>query len=524
MRTPILKSLLLLSCIFLISFSHPANAAKPAHKAFKIAAPLEEGLVPVLTDAEYEKMNAETKGDIKARNIAAEDRLDYATLVDDDFKNLTADLVGGTHWADKHEKANSKTAGVKTPEKLAEVIADYEGRYNNLSNGAKIVTAQLIALKPFRGILYRLRPLAEAQHTPFIHGMIISYLRGVNAGINNLFPSEQWKAGFEYISKPYPGMGKQIFDEQDFYDYIAKELRPSVGNLSNRISALKLTQPVYLDNKIFWANANFVSDHDRFVTVGITEKYAYMSAIYFSLASINNALAYDWTDLFKATQSYWTLYGFNTAFARQDNMTAKQRTDKIRTNRDLFTRLPNAATLTAGHNGSYDYFIAGLRMAKMAWNRIKGEVQDHPGQASPGNNNSFNYAIDSRGFAPFVRVIDTSFLNVDSLVHENGVASAVVNGEVAEVNFKKLFTDPPADLKDFLPTHFLGGETELTDTVTHLTYRNYSRENPDGWNYTKFTPYFPQATDPEGLKRTIRVLNQSWGGAIIGFPLATVLF
>ena len=467
--------------------------------------------VSFLNDQEYKKLLLEAK--FATREIAQTDTIDYATEVADDLKNITSQLVGGTQWQNQKELKTPALPGVRTSEELAALIDKLEAEYANHSPMAQLVIAQLSSLKPFRGILFRLRPLAENQHTPAVHGLIISFLRGINAGINNLFPSDQWTAGFDYLTKPFPGVAPQIKSANQLKTFVQSAAIPEMLKLALRVKNLNLTKPVYFDNKIFWGKANFTSEHDRFKLIGETEKEVYLSSILYGMSSLYNAIAYDWTGLFKATQSFWVTYGFNT-LANPDNMTAEQRIASINQYPKLFTLIPGGNVYT---KMGFFRFKESLKFAKAAWERIKAENREKDFQAVT--------FFDPRGFSPFTRIIDTSFLDIEGLISDKGISSAVVNGETLTINFKKFSEEPPVNLKSFLATHFKNsnGPRDLVEPKTGLKYRDYSKGNPDGWNTSAYVKYFPNI-DKDGVPKTIRILNQSWGGGILGFPLALVLF
>lgn len=538
-----LKFSILTIFALLASLGAVSSEAAPANRKTKnamVAAPIPDNdTVPVLTDAEYEKLILAAKAGSASRNPAQIDRFDYATTVADDLKNMIADLQGGTYWQNQKEMpkvAAKNTApiqnqslsffpgyqpgdpntarGVKNGAELAALITKYEGAYDKLSPSAQIIAAQLIALKPYRGILYRLRPVAEAQGTPVIHGSIISYLRALNAGVNNLYPSDQWKAGFDYIARPYANMGPQIKNENELNQFIAAQVLPTQIALVHKVYRIDLSKPVYFDNKIFWDKANFVTDQDRFPMIGIPEKLAYLAAISGNVSAIYASLGYDWSDLFKATQGFWKVYGFNTMFARPDNMTAKQRRDEIVSNTKLFTKLPGGEKHTAK---AYEWFIHSLRFTKASWKHLQAAGKDK------GDSKSIAL-MDPQAFTPFTRQINTTFGNIDEVIAGKGIGSAVVGGETVDVNFKEIFMNPPEDLKALLPTQFEDGDREVVDSDTGLKYRNYSRGNPKGWDVSKYQRYFPGVKTNDDVKRTARVLSQSWGGGVLGFPLASVLY
>ncbi len=485
---------------------------------------------PHFSQAAYEKIMAQAKKDAGSRGVAEVDAFDYASGVPEDFKNLTAELVGGNRWQGGVETA-IKEKGVQDGPALATLISNYEKIYSTLSPSSKLVVAQLIALKPFRAITYRMRTILERDHTPMVHGMIISFIRGINASVNNIFPSQQWKAGFAYLTQPYVGVPGQIGDEVQLRNLIAGDVSTAFVELYNRINEIPTNSPLAIDNRIFWGKANFASDKDRFVLYGNAEKNTQLSGISFAVSGLYFMVAYNWFDMFRTAQDLGTVYGFSTV-ASPDSMTAKRRVHEIEKNDSLFKLVPGEETWTRkggskgldaeDGNGAYDWFIAGLRHAKASWAFTKG-LQDK------GDYHQTTL-LDPRGFLPFVRVINTSFTNVDDIILGKPVLSSMVAGDVVRINFRSFFNTPPGDLKKFLPNDFesdLFVDKEKIEPKSHLPYRNYDLGNPKGWLADRvaiYRNYFPSVNNSEDVKKTARILNQTWGGTPFGIAMSFMMF
>ena len=526
----------------MISIAKPVKSAA-SKQALNYAGPVASNY-SFMTDDFYEKEIIRVKKEAASRKMANTDRVDYATAFADDFKNLSSEIMGGSIWKDNKE-TSEVLKGIHHQEnmpldiQLAVIVDKYnqDANYKNLSVQSKWVAAQLAALKPWRGFLTRVRPLIEHSNAHFVHTFLISWLRSVNAGINVFVPTPQWRAGFDYVVKPFEGMSGDIDTERKLYDFVRAELLPALYILSDRLNRLAYVylnegtqqeqrieqsefKPFYFDNKLIYSTSRIVDEQDRFIILDRAELLSALSGVNLTISALQSSLAYDWTELLPTIHNMGLVYGFNTfmPFVDHDKMTAKIRTSKIKESAGLFKIIPAQSGLPDGGatwtRQSYTWFKEGVRNGRLAWHSLKASK----------NETRLRYpVIDPRSLAPFTRIIDTSFENIEALIKGDGVKSSLVDGEVIQVNFKLLFDKPPRDLKLFLAEDFVEGKSFIRDPVTQRKYRNYMMGNPKSWNAKIYQEYFPGITQ-DNIPKAARILSQTWGSNIIGAALYPVLF
>ena len=83
---------------------------------------------------------------------------------------------------------------------------------------AKLVAAQMALIMPFRGFLYRARPLVEDHK--LAHSFVLTMIRNMSVGINVFLPTDQWSAGLKFVADPYHGIKQDIKNDQDFYNFL----------------------------------------------------------------------------------------------------------------------------------------------------------------------------------------------------------------------------------------------------------------------------------------------------------------
>lgn len=522
------QSLFMTLVVTLFTVSAMAKA-KPQIKLSPLPAPQ---AYTFMSEQQYEKYMKEAKSG--TRHVADIDKIDDVTALSDDLKNIRSALIGGPIWKDHQAKAETKP-GVKTPDDLMALLNDLDGRYEQLETDAKFVAAQLIALKPFQSVIYRARHLID--NAELSKSAVIVMLRLSATGQNTFFPNEQWKAGFEFLTAPTAGMGPDIVSEEDLHAEIMNQVRPSVEKLYSRLNALSFSKPIYFDNKMAYATANFVSDNDRYVTLGETERIGTLAGLSLAISGMYTGLAYNWLGMFETADAVARVYGFRSTISSLipgvdfvDGATAEKRTSVIKRNANLFTLRAGGEKWTAV---SYDWFVNGVKMAKIAWAMVKKD-----GMGSTNLNN----LIDPRGFLPFTRQIDSTLSGIESLIHGDGVSSSVVMGETVDVKFKDLFMNPPKDLKAFMPLTFDKGADVLPSKYARDSggklkggYRNYLKGSPTAWclkgckdakgnAVQSYQDYFPDVKSNEDVKRAARVLTQTWGGWLMGIPVGAMVF
>jgi hypothetical protein len=494
--------------------SFAASSKKNEEKIFD-PAPVS---APAFTEEEYKAVLEKSK---KARSIAQADSFDYASAYSDDAKNLLSRINGGPLWANRTETKEVKS-GLKTVGDIDEFITYCQANYASMKPDAQFVAAYWIALKPWKGFFHRARKLVESHNLS--QSAIVTFLRAVNS-TTNVFLAEtpSYKVGFDYLTMPAKDLDHKIANENDLRRFVQLSVMPAYEALIQKLRALNFENGIYFDNKLILNNANAatgvtVDTRDRHVRLGEPERLAALSGVLLAYSNLSGALAYRWTGFFKAMDSVGTVYGFSSGLS-DGSMTAEKRFNIVKRDLPLFTLIkPGGPELIK--NTACPKFKEGLRAANASWIWLK---------RLGGDNQAARNIFDPRAFIPFTRTINESFKNIDKVVlaSENcdmkgssSLASALVAGEVIDVNFAEFFNNPPDDLKSFFPKTFTGGGNRAIDTATGEEYRNYSFGNPETWDANFYGRFFPNVRSQNDVRKAARILNQTWGGWMLGIPLA----
>lgn len=494
---------------------------------------------PYMTDSQFESAKKYVKESSK-RKVARVDSIDENVALSPEARHLRNIIIGGPATASSKFTMKPTAKGIQSSDQLAALIEelDNDELYNKkgadgkiiitektLPQDAQLVAALLVAMKPFRGFTVRAKPLIEDYK--FLHSMVVTMLRTTATGINVFLPTEQWKAGFKFVTEPYVGLdkSKMITNDEQFRAFMANEVILANNKLTVRLAQMDFSNsPVYIDNKVAFATANFVADEDRFMQLGESERYTALGSVLLARSALYSSVSYSWRGLFESIQETMTkVYGFEQVF-NVEGATARRRTQVIKEqNGKLFVK---TAAAKWAMPRAYASLKEGFRNIELSYDQL---------QKDQNNNAAFRNLFDPRAVVPITRILDTSLGNVRSIARGDAVVSALVAGESVRFDIQKFFGEntSPNNLLDFLPTGFDNGcktfsnrgkcATEVS-TKTGIEYRNYMEGSPTAWNMSVYNSYFPdvnsKSNSADKVRNAARILSQSWGGWIIGVPLA----
>ena len=403
---------------------------------------------------------------------------------------------------------DEKILKIKTPEQLDALIAEVDRDYDTYSEDKKIVAIGISALKPVRGFLYRARPFVEK--TSALHSAVLSEVRKNFSLIHTLLPAPQWTALLIFAAEPSSPTVNRFQTEIDVQLYLAKEVYPALQTVSERLKKLSLAEPVAIDNQIFFGQGSFASDLDRYHSFSDAERCAILSQVHQTMASVSFLLAYHWTDLLNVYSSLSTLYGidgFKGVFTHKvDGAPARERIAVI-------NQYPNFLILRGNKHGeeamklSLYHLGESIFYANDVWTKLKGRAADYQSYLDPASMN------DKVHQAPLI------FASWNQILAGPATMTSQITNETVKMDLPLFFNSPPKDLKKFLPTGFVDLPKTYDKVVggVKMTFRNYTEGSPAKWNLDTYRTYFPKgiSTDTD-VTKAARVLNQSWGGDLIG--------
>lgn len=532
-------------CTILLFSNAEAKSAKASQKIPPVPAPI--------ASVEYNPSGsheAGKKGKESARHLAEADS-DVTALEASfpaDFITIRSELIG-----DGKDKK-----GVTTVVEFEALINTYSdsAKYKSLSPQAQLVALQLRALKPFKSFIFRAKEYIKKHSVT--RAMIVSVLRTQIAGIDMFYPTEdemaagqksnstssnanlanQWELVFKYITEPSPDMGFPIETDEALRAFLAGLVNDSIA-INNDLNALVVAEkPIWWDNKIYMAQANFTSEKDdRYVMLGAPELNAIYAASSLTISGLESSVAYTFNGLQESTKAIAELYGFdvvgktpsldslvsgvNLLMMGGQGISSYSRIKMLNkhTNFTLDEKYGRARMTDA-----YRLLVASARAAKTSFERAKN--------LSDSDRNLFNARV-ANGFG---RLGGMSLDNIVGLVEtDNGTAaSAVINGARIRVSLKDFYYNSPKNLSDLYPQDWDLSKETIPGKAWNgedVPVRNYKYGMATKWKLEPYKKLFPDISATKGddqltaeVPKFARVLAQTWGSSVFAIPLGAVIF
>ncbi len=416
----------------------------------------------------------------------------------------------------------NKFLAIKTPEELETFLTDLDKNFDSFKeNDQKFFAAQIIPLRELRGFLWKSQPVFSK--TKITHSVVLTAVKSTVSAVQVYLPTDQWKAGLGYVSQPFARDQKvstQFQNEADVVSFVSGAFRQSLLKSARRIQALDLKDSyIAWDNKLLYGKASFQDDIDRYRLVGEVERLSTLASLHATLSQIAYQRAYSAENSLNMYQDIGKLYGFDGFFSKVDGAPASKRSAVMRK-----PAYQNYGVLVEDGakwmEQSFQHMRESVRLTSALWNQIKRE--DRPISEA--------FIFDSTFARPYERGGDLSMANLEAMVEGRAQIRSGITGEVVVVDLPGFFSNPPQDLKAFLPTEFESSQEwkniELKDgagKVHKLKARNYEVGRGVNWDSATYKSIFPEISSGKSVPESIRILSQSWGGWMAAMPLSEVV-
>lgn len=366
---------------------------------------------------------------------------------------------------------------------------------------------------------------------------------------------------------------------------VMPSLNNSIETLKKLNSAAdKTMDQIVWDNAIIYGN-NYADANDRYRTIGNAEVNAVLSNLYGNVANIYIFCSYGANGLLELAKNIGYLYGVeqvetirngflanigisNSGDAHLKGASSLARFDKLKDlvkrqkeNKDksypwhLFQLIEKKDVSNFSWDGgdlmkrAFIAVVSSTFYASVSWHEAKNRDAD--------DSFVFDGALAKALKASGQKSIDQMVQIVRSGLSEaewNGLAQgtnikanedikskwvpihSAVSGDLVAVNLFGMFFFPPKDLTAFAPSHdkneaYIIESPDILYKGKPVPYRNYFQGTARDWNLSAFDAYFKiyrsgqlsSLSNASDIKAVIRTTNQSWGGLIIGLPLANIV-
>lgn len=431
---------------------------------------------------------------------------------------------------------------ITSADELDQFLNEANSNYETYPADVKFIAAQIIPLRSLRGIIWRLTPAVDSSKA--IHSFILTQVKNIAVNLQLLLPTQQWQAGFDYVTQPFVEDGNFPFirkgyvvsqfpkgSEAAIQSYIRYSIIPAIRINAIRLESVSLSANLGVwDNKLLYGTGSFPSSIDRYALYGEVERHAALSNMYAALSELYFQSAYSIKGSFEMTSEISKLYGFDAFFSKVDGVPAAKRIPVIKKYDNWGLRLSDGKKWTAD---ALFFMAKSVEHGEQMWEAMKNRPV------------SETFMMTNEYALPFQRPIATRFENlkrltgnseeikdvidgkksVESLLNNPAEIRSFINDEKVTVNLKALYLNPPDDIKALYATGFEKSSEMFSKTLSdhgktvEVKYRNFLNERGNEWDLSVYKPYFPDVRTNKDLEKTVRVLTQGWGTMAIAVPM-----
>lgn len=453
-----------------------------------------------------------------------------------EFRGPSSQSVSDEYMSDAYKKFRDTFLALKSAEDFKKELSYLKANYDSLPTDLKYIACHLLPLSVFESYIYRMVPVvSQARVTQeFMLGQIRSFV----GKMETYYPADNWKVVFDFLSQPFhlnaeDQRFQSTVEVQAFYaTRVYPALLDSIKKLSelnlNEAQDLKLRGRIVWDNKLRFGEDKFPDDLDRYRLITETERLASLARMHKKAYTLSLFSAYSWEDYIPLRKKLGEQVGYDVAQSIVGDdikgMTSRDRVSIIRSN------YPNMYKLNS--NGSewmrrsYQHLRLSVTYLDLAWTGLKGNKDsDSPYMMlDPDLANMREREIDMAiaNMKELTKVDISKNAPPGSITDVNAASqiTSSLSGNNVRVTLAKFFTNPPASLKNMLPTEFEGGEANLTKTFsrTKLKYRNYYQGMATGWSVTEYSKLFADVSKPSDVADSMALASQARGGRLLMFP------
>jgi hypothetical protein len=424
----------------------------------------------------------------------------------------------------------------KTAKDLDILLVKLEAAYPTMDVAGKYFAAQILPLKNMRGIVWRLRPLVETKGVSgafsgnrATHSAAVTMLRETAAGIDAYLPTDQWRAGFDYVTQPSEEMttADQFKFVHDLQAFTIAIVIPALKTASLRINddvlpKMDTTTNFVWDNKVAYGTGSMDDGVKRFVGHGRIEAMASRVMIMNSIHAAYVGSAYNHDSLPQVVSAMGQLYGIDGFLPKAElGVTAEQRQRVF----NSFLSADRSKGFLSIHPNGRGYMVKALEFARASVAEsalIAKALQDLPANSNKG----LNPLLFQSSAQPFL-MTGADRLNELMKVDQAGEVRSGLTGKSVRVNISAFYTNPPMNLAYLMPNDWdHTGKPEPTITSKKsgetLSFRNYYRGRPISWDNSQWSKYVPSASGASSdymneANRTLRsALGTNYGWAAMG--------
>lgn len=403
--------------------------------------------------------------------------------------------------------------------------------YNSYSEDAKYFLAQMHTALPFRGIVWRLRPLFENSKgflgNKSTHVTAVQAVRGSITALKMLLPTKQTDAAIQYFTEPSVEMSKadQFQTVAEFQNFMMEKFTPILKDSIVKLEGMTKgsSQKVFVwDNKMAFGRATFEDDIQRYVGNGPAELHFVIAAMYRAHHDILVYCAYNMDHSIKIAGEMGSHLGVDSTIFRSRKedlgLTDKERIEILKkaSQKNRFLELRN-----------YEGSNYGSNLMKVAYKSLKNSVVyfERSYQYLQGRDSSGAMGMNPVLFQPELNPnLEKGIKNMQAVVSGVSEVRDPVTGDTVTINLPAFYNNPPANLSVLMASGFEDGQIQKSiknKSGETLVVRNYLHGRSIAWDNSAWKQYVPSAEGKSAgyMAEAHRVIQYSFGTSMVfGLP------
>lgn len=447
-------------------------------------------------------------------------------------RKLASDMAfNGSDVSSDFQKLRDEWLKCKTGDQMEALLKASYANYKNYSEDTQYFLAQMHTALPFRGIIWKLRPLFENSKgflgNKSTHVAAVQAVRSTITALKMFLPTKQTDAAIQYFTEPSTEMSKddQFQSIAEFQQYLMEKFVPVLHESTAKIVALTKAggQKVYVwDNKMAFGRGSFEDEIQRYVGHGQAEKNFVIATMYRAYHDVLVYCAYNQDYSIKLAGEIGSHLGIDSsifASKKQDlGITDQERVAITRkaAQKHKFLELRNY--------GGSQY---GNQLLKQAYVALKNSVvyAERAYDYLQGRDASKAMSINPIFFQPEMAPnLDKGIKNMKAVVSGPAEVRDPVTGDTVSINLPAFYQEPPASLTALMPTQFEGGQVKKiikNKKGESLHVRNYLHGRSIAWDNSSWKKYVPSAEGKDGgyMAEARRIMQYSFGTTMVfGLP------
>jgi hypothetical protein len=236
-------------------------------------------------------------------------------------KRAPAQVIRETELSKDMRVYRDQWLKVRTGDELQNLLVSIRNN-KSLSPDMKYFNSELELLLPFRGIIWRARPIVETKnllHVKTTQVMAVQLVRAFLINLRMLIPTSQSDALFEYLTVPSQNMKRedQFKGMEDVQEYLLKEVLPVVQKQISVVEALAQgkSQTFIWDNHIAYLGGQSQGEGSgRFIVHGPAEIHSRLAELHKMAHDIYAFYSYDQKEAMLLVQKMGTHMAIDSSF------------------------------------------------------------------------------------------------------------------------------------------------------------------------------------------------------------------